>query len=679
MNRLGDQTSPYLLEHADNPVHWQPWDHEALALAKREKKPILLSIGYSANYFCRLMARESFTSSQVAKLMNDNFINIKVDREERPDVDRVYQTALQLLTRQRSGWPWPLTIFLDPEDQIPFFAGTYFAPQGSNNIPGFRDVLRGISSNFATEKEKLKDSKVQMLGALAEMLGSGDPDELDPMLIERACGQIDANLDKKYGGFNEPPKFPQPAGLEILFDAALDTEEEIKSKRASYLLDFTLNAMSRGGLFDHLGGGFFRNVVDADWTVPNFEKMLFDNGQLLSLFARRARHTGAPWLREVAHRTADWFLREMQHDNGGICASLNGDIQGERGKYYVWTRDDLAVALGDGYDAFAAHYIHGKRPNFERKWHLRLAGPSADQEDWQDNPVADLPSAAGLLTLREKRERPRRNDKILTAWNALGIRGLADAGRHLDRPDCIESASRAVDHLYQANWQDGRLFAYSQNGKANASAYLDDHAFLIDGLLALLSARWRDSDLSFSIALADVLIEQFEDPDKGGFFYTANDCERLIQRQKTFFDDALPSGNGTAVCALLELGRLIGETRYVETAERALRAGMTKAGGWPSAHATLIRGMLDSTRPAPRVVLRCADPDAAAAWVSVAAENLSTRSRTYVIPDSAADVPGAYGGCASKDGAAVSAYVCTGQQCGEALLDADSFAAALAN
>ena len=679
MNRLGDQTSPYLLEHADNPVDWQPWDDEALALAKREQKPILLSIGYSANYFCRLMAHESFTSHQVAKLMNENFINIKVDREERPDLDRVYQTALQLLTRQRSNWPWPLTIFLDPDNQVPFFAGTYFPPQERHDAPGFRVVLKGISESYATKPEILKESETQLREALEDILGGGEPGELDPMLLERACGQIDSNFDEKYGGFSDAPKFPPHSGLEILFDVALDTEEEIKSKRASYLLDFTLNAMSRGGLYDHLGGGFFRNVIDANWTIPNFEKMLFDNGQLLSLFARRARQTGAPWLREVANRTADWILQEMQQDSGGLCASLNADTERDEGKYYTWTLDDIAAALGDDYDTFAAHYIHAKKPNFEGNWHLLLAAPQADLEDWQDNPVADLPSPASLLTLREKRDRPGRNEKILTAWNALGIRGLADIGRHSDRPDCIDAASRAVDYLYQANWQDSRLFVYSRDGKAHVNAYLDDYAFLIDALLVLLSARWRDSDLSFAIALADVLIEHFEDPDKGGFFFTANDSERLIQRQKTFVDDSLPSGNGTAVRALLELGRLICETRYIEAAERALRVGMTGADGWPSAHATLIRGLLDFKTPAPRVVLRCADPDAAAAWVSVAADKLSTRSRIYVIPNNAAHVPGAYGGCTAQESEAVTAYVCTGEQCGEALLDRDSFAAALAH
>ena len=684
MNRLGDQTSPYLLEHADNPVDWQPWDDEALALAKREKKPILLSIGYSANYFCRLMAHESFTSHQVAKLMNENFINIKVDREERPDLDRVYQTALQLLMRQRSDWPWPLTIFLDPDNQVPFFAGTYFPPQGRHDAPGFRDVLKGIAQHYSSSHgasigEQLKESEVQIRGALEDILGGGEPGEIDPMLLERACGQIDSSFDEEHGGFSDAPKFSPHSGLEILFDAALDTEEEIKSKRASHLLDFTLNAMSRGGLYDHLGGGFFRNVIDADWTKPNFEKMLFDNGQILSLFARRARQTGAPWLREVANRTADWILREMQQDSGGICASLNADIEREEGKYYTWTLDDIAAAIGDDYDTFVAHYIHGKKPNFEGNWHLRLAAPQADLEDWQDNPVADLPSPASLLTLRQERGQPGRNEKILTAWNALAIRGLADAGQHLDRPDCVEAASRAVDYVYQANWRDGRLFVYSRDGGAHVNAYLDDYALLIDALLALLSARWRDSDLSFAIALADVLIEQFEDPDKGGFFFTANDSERLIQRQKTFVDDSLPSGNGTAVRALLELGRLIGETRYIEVAERALRAGMTAADSWPSAHATLIRGLLDLQTPAPRVVLRCADSEAAADWVSVAAEKLTTRSRIYVIPNNAAHVPGAYGGCTSQESEAVTAYVCTGQQCGEALLDRDSFAAALAD
>lgn len=662
MNRLSDQTSPYLLQHAGDPVDWHPWDEEALALARHENKPILLSIGYSANHQCHVMARESFESVQVAALMNEHFVNILVDREERPDLDRIYQTAHGLLNRRPGGWP--LTMMLDPKDHLPFFGGTYFPPQPRQQVPSFREVLKGIAKMYGTKNKQMDEFKAKFSGALAQVLGGNAPQDIDVTLIERACGQIDGSFDAEHGGFSESPKFPHPAGLDLLLDAAHFADDEAQSKRALYMLDFTLSAMSRGGLFDQLGGGFFRDSVDAEWTIPHFEKMLYDNAMLLSLYARRARQTGLPWFREVANQTADWMMREMQLEDGGLCCSLDADTEGAEGAYYLWSADDLKRVLGDDHDALAPRFGVDRKANFAGCWHLRLSAPEPEPAPGTgtDDPVADLGDArARLLAERNLRARPARDDKIVTSWNALAIRGLADAGDQLGREDCLAAASRAVDHLQAMHSRNGTLCASSRGGQARSGANLDDYAFLLDAVLVLLGVRWRDSDLRYAVALADAMLEHFEDRQQGGFFFTANGHRDLIQRTKSFSDDSMPSGNAVAVRGLLELGNLVGESRYLEAAERGLRAGMTDAGRWPSAHATLMRALIDFTRAPPRVVLRCSAGADVAPWLAMAAERLSARSRCYVIPSDGETSPAFDVHRGSIGGAAVTAYLYLGK------------------
>lgn len=678
MNRLLGQTSPHLLQHAGNPVDWHPWDDEALALAKRENRPILLSIGYSACHSCQRMARESFESNQVAKLMNDDFVSIKVDREERPDLDRIYQTAHGILTRNPGGWP--LTMFLDPNDLLPFFGGTYFPPQARKEAPGFRDVLKGMAKTYATQHDKIKEFKPQLHDALAQTLVGGKPSELDETLIERACGQIDGSFDDQHGGFSAAPKFPHPSGLELLLDVALSESDEAKSNRASHMLDFTMAAMSAGGLYDHIGGGFFGYSVDAEWNIPHFEKMLSDNGPLLSLYARRAQQTNSPWFRDVANQTVDWMMRELQLDEGGIACSLNADLEGVEGGFYTWLRDEISTVLGERYDAFSESYGLGNRSNFENKWHLRLHLPESIIAVMEENPITDLTDARSLLfKSREQRQRPMRDEKIVTSWNALGIRALVDVGQQLERTDCIEAATRAVDFLRDTHWNEERLFASSHGGEASGGGFLDDYAFLIDALLVLLSARWRQSDLAFAIDLADAMLEGFEDRESGGFFFTSSNQRGLIQRAKLFSDDSLPAGNGMAVRGLLELGHLLEESRYLDSAERALRAGMSEAERWPSAHATLVRALNDYTTPPPRVVLRCTDGVDIDAWRAAVAKRLPHRARCYVIPATADTRSSALARRDAVEGTATTAYYYSGSRSSAAIADLDSFVATIGN
>ena len=676
MNRLRDQTSPYLQQHANDPVDWQPWDDEALALARRENKPILLSIGYSASHLCHVMARESFQSTQIAILMNQRFVNIMIDREERPDLDRIYQTAHGLLNRRAGGWP--LTMMLDPNDHLPFFGGTYFPPQSRPHVPSFRDVLKGIATMYGSKNDRMPEFKATLRDALTQVLGGSAPAALDITLIERACGQIDSSFDAQRGGFSEAPKFPHPAGLELLLEVAQCAGEEAKTNRALHMLDFTLCAMSRGGLFDHVGGGFFHDSIDADWTIPHFEKMLYDNALLLSVYARRAGQTKNLWFAAVADQIADWMMREMQLGDGSMCGSLDADVDGTEGRFYAWSYDELRSVLGGSYAAVAERFGLNNKANFDGTWHLRLAPPEPASALSTENPVADLtPARALLFSARETRVRPARDDKILTSWNALSARGLADIGHHLGRADCFAAATRVVDYLQQTHWHDGRLVAASRAGKARLKAYLDDYAFLLDALLVLLAARWRRSDLAFAIALADVLLAHFADHHNGGFFFTADDHETLLQRAKSFDDNPFLSGNAMAVRSLLELGFLLGEPRYVDAAERALRAGMTEAGRWPSAHATLMRALLEYTTPPERVVLRCDDDADAAPWRALATERLSPRARCYIMPRAEQVTPALAAHHPAVGDAVVTAYVYRGTQCSAAACSLAEFAHAL--
>lgn len=632
MNRLRDQLSPYLQQHVDDPVDWHPWGPEALALARGENKPILLSIGYSACHWCQRMAAESFQSYNVAKLMNDSFINVIVDREERPDLDRIYQTVHGILTRKPGGWP--LNMFLDPHDQLPFFGGTYFPPQAGKNAPGFRDVLRGMAKTWTAQNEKIQDFKTQLHGAVIQTLGgSSEPGDLDVSLIDRACGQIDASFDEQHGGFSGAPKFPHPAGLELLHDVASSVVDDEKSRRARYMLDRTLTAMSRGGLYDHVGGGFFGFSVDADWTIPHFEKMLFDNGPLLSVFARGAQRTNSPWLLSVANRTADWMLREMQLDEGGFASSLAADLEGNEGGFYVWKRDAVAAVLGDDYDVLAEQFGLSKKANFGTEWHLRLNVSDQLEETLAQHPVRELDAAlAALRSARDQRGRPSRDEKTIVSWNALGIRGLVDAALHLQRDDCTVAACRALDYVREVHWHNGCLFGAGRAGTGYLDAYLDDYAFLLDAVLRLLALKWRDADLAFATALADTMLARFEDPDKGGFYFTSHTHETLLARPKLFADDSMPAGNGAAVCGLQELGRLLGEPRFLDAAARTLRAGMGAADQWPSAHATLLRALRDHSMPAARVVLRYASGAEAGRWGTAVMDACGGRGRVYSIP-----------------------------------------------
>ena len=584
MNRLAKESSPYLLQHADNPVDWHPWDENALRAARESQRPILLSVGYSACHWCHVMAHESFEDQATAAVMNELFVNVKVDREERPDLDRVYQTSHQLLTRRAGGWP--LTVFLTHDELLPFFAGTYFPKTPRFGMPAFTDLLKNVAAYYASRREEALTNgrAVQEMLERISAPGASFAGELDEQPLRNAVEQMRAAFDPLHGGTSGAPKFPRPADMELLIRRSALPDGET----AREMLETTLDAMAAGGLNDHLGGGFFRYSVDARWEIPHFEKMLYDNAALLTAYSLGYQFTGKPRYREVASRTAAWLLRDMRHAGGAFFAALDADSEGHEGIYYLWTPDEVKSKLADGqYNDFAARYGLNRNPNFEEsRWHL-VEQPASD-----GNEAALHAARERLLKTRDKRERPLRDEKLLTSWNAMAVRGLAIAGRCLERADLTEAARQATEFIVAELMSDGRLLACWTAGQAGKEGFLDDYAFLIDALLEIGSERIELAEL-----LAQRMLDQFEDPEHGGFFFTSSDHERLIHRPRSLSDDALPSGAAVAARALLRLSRSSPGPRYAAAAERTLRAGWEPMCRHPLSHTALCLALDEWLRP----------------------------------------------------------------------------------
>jgi len=573
-NLLAAETSPYLLQHATNPVAWQPWNDAALGQARAENKPILLSIGYSACHWCHVMAHESFEDAAAAEVMNQLFVNIKVDREERPDLDQIYQTAHQMLTGRSGGWP--LTLFLTPAG-TPFYGGTYFPKQARYGLPGFVELCERIGEIWRTRRHDIDTQNRELLATLNRRpppLAS----ELDARPMAALRDLLLGSLDRRHGGFGGAPKFPHPTDLAFLLQRDGDPEAQEAAL-------FTLRCMAEGGIHDQLGGGFCRYSVDAEWEIPHFEKMLYDNGPLLGLYADAFALTGEDYYKQVAEGIVAWLLREMTSPEGAFYSSLDADSEGEEGKFYVWDRAEVVARLTPQESALAGrHWGLAGPPNFEGShWHLKVAQPlGPDDAALRDS------ARAKLFAARSERVRPGCDDKILTSWNALMIAGLARAARLLDRPDWRAAARRALDYLLQHHLRDGRLLATSRQGHAHLSAYLDDYAFLLAALDELAQTDPHPADHACARQLADALLTHFEDSEHGGFFFTAHDHESLIQRPKNAWDNALPSGNGVAALALRRWGERLGEGRYLGAARRTLQAFAAVLAGQPGGCAALI-------------------------------------------------------------------------------------------
>jgi uncharacterized protein len=577
-NRLAHETSPYLLQHAENPVDWYPWGPEALERARELDRPILLSVGYSACHWCHVMERESFEDDETAAFMNENFVPIKVDREERPDVDAIYMEAAQAMTGHGG---WPLTAFCDP-DGAPFYAGTYFPPEPRHGMPSFRMVMEAVVESWHTQRERIAEAASQIrdrLGAIAQVEPSDEP--LSPAIVDAGVRELRMLADMRDGGLGGPPKFPPASALELLM--ARDVHD---------VVEVTLDRMGGGGIFDQLGGGFARYSVDGEWLVPHFEKMLYDNALLAPAYLHGWQALGHERWRAVCERTLDWALAEMRGPEGGFYSALDADSEGEEGRFYVWSADEMrevlaAAGLERQTEAILAHWGVTDAGNFEGQNVLhRPAGLAPPEPEGIDR------ARAALLERRAERVRPGLDDKRLCSWNALMVAALAEAGAVLDREDYLDAARTAAEFIWsEMRDEDGRLLRSWKDGEARLGAYLEDYAYLTGALLTLYEASFDVHWFDAARETADRMIELFADRERGAFFTTAHDHEELIARRKDVDDHPIPSGNSAAALALLRLSALTGEHSYSEHAVSVFRLLHRAAAKHPHALAHLLLAM----------------------------------------------------------------------------------------
>ena len=600
-NRLANETSPYLLQHAENPVDWYPWGEEALGRARDEDRPILLSIGYSACHWCHVMERESFENDDIAALMNEHFVNIKVDREERPDLDAVYMEAVQMLT---GSGGWPMTVFLTPEGR-PFYGGTYFPPDDRSGMPGFPRLLAAASQAYQTNKSEID----RVTRQLSEQMGrSGQmPRGFTPLTTEvmhGAYSQLATQFDHLNGGFGNAPKFPQPMTPEFL----LRYYRHGFNVRALEMVELTLHKMAYGGIYDQVGGGFHRYSTDAYWLVPHFEKMLYDNALLGRLYLHAWQITGNPLYRRITEETLDYVLREMTDPAGGFYSAQDADSEGVEGKFFVWTPDEMRELLGDDADLIMGYYGVSERGNFEGANILNVALPAADYADQRGVSADTLLNAiararAVLLEVRERRIHPLLDDKVLTSWNGLMLRAFAEAGAGLERPDYLDAARNNASFLLESMRDaNGRLLRTWRNGDAKLLGYLEDYSCLVDGLISLHEATLEPRWIRDAVSLADDMIALFWDEPVGGFYDTGSDHEQLVIRPRDVFDNAQPCGGSVAADVLLRLGVVTGNDDYSSKGATPLRALQQLLGRAPSATGHWL-GALDFYVSLPREVV----------------------------------------------------------------------------
>ncbi len=637
-NRLAEETSPYLLQHAGNPVDWFSWGPEALQKAKKDNKPILLSIGYSSCHWCHVMARESFDDAATAQVMNQHYVNIKVDREERPDLDKIYQQAFQLLNNQGGGWP--LTMFLDPQTLIPFFGGTYFPKNARYQLPGFVDLLMRINETFESKKDELQEQSEKILKAFEQMkIPLVDSQIEDTLLLKDARDKLGKQYEPQFGGFSQAPKFPTPTKIsKLLKHWSYQRKNGASDKDGLEMVMNTLTQIARGGIYDHLGGGFYRYSTDNKWTIPHFEKMLYDNGQLLSLYSSAIRFGPDQLFEDAITETINWIARDLKDPLGGFYSSVDADSKEEEGGFYTWRREELKAALDeDQYLLIETLYCIDKPPNFNNRWILHR------NDSWR-SVVSRLqmePEAARntlldakelLFDKRQTRTPPNTDQKILTAWNAITIKGIIESADVLgNRKDWISLAKQAADFIHNYLWDGETLFATWTGGKAKHHGYLDDYAHLLDTLLVLLRTEWRDKDAELASHLADSLIAKFYDEDHGGFFFTAHDQEQLFHRPKPSMDHELPSGNGAAVRALKEFGNLMGSPEHIEAAANTLKWARAALERFPTEHSSLIESLEEQIYPSQQVILRGPEAEIANWQESISGQYTPWR-KVYCIP-----------------------------------------------
>ena len=672
-NALSHETSPYLLQHADNPVDWYPWGEQALTLARELNKPILLSIGYSACHWCHVMAHESFEDADVAAIMNAHFINIKVDREERPDIDQIYQTAHSMLSQKSGGWP--LTVFLTP-NQEPYFTGTYFPKTPRYQLPGFADLIPRVAQFYHERKDDLAVQNVQFADALKRTIPAPSATlSASENTLKLAFTSLESAFDFEYGGFGSAPKFPNPADITLLLHQA-----KAGNKQAESMALQMLSAMVSGGIYDQLGGGFCRYSVDERWNIPHFEKMLYDNGQLLFLYCDGWQISKDNRYQKIVEETVAWLQREMHDKRGAFYSSLDADSldengHSEEGAFYIWQPAEVkALLTPEEFTVASTYFGFDRAHNFENPhsgstgWHPYLARLAEHDE------IDILKSAQEkLFAARDKRLHPGRDDKILTSWNALAIKGLARAGRVFNRPDWVSLAQNAVDFIRENMWLNDALLATckddgsgnaNNNYRAHLNAYLDDYAFLLDALIELLQADYRTQDLGFAEDLAEALLESFE-AEEGGFYFTSHTHEQLIHRPKQGYDNATPNGNGIAAVALQKLGHILGDLRYLQSTERTLKAFDGSMANNPAACASLCHALSEFLTP-PTVVILRGEASKLSTWREELNQTYYSHHLFFYLDENIKDLPPTLQRNCPND---VNAWVCKGVVCTQSMDD----------
>jgi uncharacterized protein len=608
-NRLADETSPYLLQHKDNPVDWYPWGEEALSRARQEDKPVLLSVGYSACHWCHVMERESFENEETARMMNEHFVNIKVDREERPDIDSIYMSAVQALTHHGG---WPMTVFMTP-DGAPFYGGTYFPPVPSRGMPSFQQLLLSLADAYENHRAEVLKSAESVRDYLRASTGAAVPkaEVTGIEILDSAAASLLSQLDRRFGGFGGAPKFPQAMNLEVLLRHSHRTGD----RAALDGVELTLRSMANGGIYDQLGGGFARYSVDEYWLVPHFEKMLYDNALLSRLYLETHLATGDPFYRRIAEETLDYVLRDMTSEEGGFFSAEDADSEGEEGKFYVWAPSEIEAALDPEDAQLATRYWDvTERGNFEGKNILYVPRPPeavaaefglAPEKLWER--IVEIREK--LFAIRQRRVRPGRDEKVLAAWNGLMLRSFALAARITGRQDYREAAVKNATFLLEKLKEDGRLHRSYKDGRARFNGYLEDYAMVADGLVALYEATFETRWLVEADALCDAVSELFWDEEKRAFYDTPADHEELVTRPRDVYDNAAPSGTSVATEVLLKLALLLDRNDYRQRAEdilEELSGGMEKI---PGAFGRLLCA-LDFSTSEPREVAIVGNPDA---------------------------------------------------------------------
>lgn len=675
-NRLADETSPYLLQHKDNPVQWYPWCEDALNRARDEDKPIFLSIGYSACHWCHVMEHESFEDEKLAQLLNENFVSIKVDREERPDLDQIYMNAVMALQRGQGGWP--LNVFLTPQQEV-FFGGTYWPPAAKMGMPGFDQVLHGVLDAFLNRRDEVTRQSQQLTKWLNQQSSDEQADgKLDESVLQSATASLQQSFDHEHGGFGRAPKFPHCMDLMFLTQMAnkSDAALPVTANTLLEMVRLTLKKMAYGGIFDHLAGGFARYSVDAHWLVPHFEKMLYDNALLVQVYLQMFRQTKDQFFSMIATKTLDYLLRDMLDEAGGIHSTEDADSEGVEGKFYVWSHEEVLEILGvEIGERFCSLYNVTQGGNFEGHNILNMKvsyQQFADSLEIDKQSLRDEMRAARakLLKERNKRIRPGKDDKVLASWNALAISALAHASQLLENETYLYSAQNAANFVLQEMRDDrGRLLHTWRHGKPKVDGFLDDYAGMIVALIDLYTADGDQQWIAHANVIAEQMIEHFGDDDAGGFYFTAGDSEKLIARTKSFQDSSVPSGNSMAALGLLRLGRITGNTRFLELADLTINASTSLLQNSPLAGGQMLLALNERLAESIQIVLLANDDDARQIRNRLPVHGIPNISFVFSQPgqEPVAALSSVFAGKKMIE-SSPTMYVCRGQACDEPIV-----------